>query len=189
MLHDLSSENSQTVLITPESLQRPDFQKAFNSLTMRKLLQLMRSMPIVESSHDNNSDYGKLSDLKQYNVPILGLTATATAETLSSISKVFNLDNPQVFKALVWRCSLVIEVINKKNKEQFLKKLRNVLLICDFKGQGGIIYCLRQTDVMDVSYRLTNKDEPVSVTIYLLLYIFAKCSKNFTVLWQQHNIN
>ena len=63
----------------------------------------MRSMPIVESSHDNNSDYGKLSDLKQYNVPVLGLTATATAETLSSISKVFNLDNPQVFKAPVWR--------------------------------------------------------------------------------------
>ena len=116
-MHDLSSENPQTkiVLITPESLQRPDFQKALNSLSMRNVLSFIaidEIHAIVESSHDYRSDYRKLSELKQYNVPILGLTATTTAETLSSIIKVLNLDNPQVFKAPAWRSNLVIQVIN-----------------------------------------------------------------------------
>ena len=170
LLHDLSSENPQTkiVLITPESLQRPDFQKALNSLSMRKLLSFIaidEMHAIVESSHDYRRDYRKLSELKQYNVPILGLTATATAETLSSITKVLNLDNPQVFKAPAWRSNLVIQVINKKNKEKVFEEIEKYI-DNDFKGQCGIIYCLHQTDVMDVSYRLTHKDEPVSVAIY-----------------------
>ena len=70
LLHYLSSENPQTkiALITPESLQRPDFQKALNSLSMRKLVSFIaidEMHAIVESSHDYRSDYRKFCYLKR----------------------------------------------------------------------------------------------------------------------------
>ena len=77
-----------------------------------------------------------------------------------------SLENANVFKAPAWRSNLVINIIIKKNKEKIFDKIVRKIDE-EHSGKCGVIFCLHQTDVMDISYCLTHKDPslPVSVTL------------------------
>ena len=102
--------------------------------------------------------------MKEFQVPILGLTAVATLRTLDTVTQVLSLENANIFKAPAWRSNLVINIITKKTKEkifdEFARKINE-----EYSGKCGIIYCLRQADVMHISNRLNHKDLPLPVSV------------------------
>ena len=170
LLNNLNSTNPHTkiVLISSESLQKTDFKQAIKSLANRKLLAFIaidEMHAIAESSHEYRGDYQKLDTLKEFQVPILGLTATATLQTLDTVTQVLTIENANIFKAPAWRSNLVVNIITKKNKEKISDGIARKIDE-EYSGECGIIYCLHQTDVMDISSRLTHKDPPLPVSVY-----------------------
>ena len=92
LFHDFNSEQPKTkiVLITPESIQREAFQEILPVLATSGKLGLIAIDEIhcmAESSPDFRPDYKKLNFLTVLNVPILGLTATATHKVVEIISE------------------------------------------------------------------------------------------------------
>ena len=171
LFHDFHQDNPQTkiILITPESIQRKDFQDILPILAKSNKLGFVAIDEIhcmAESSPDYRSDYKKLNFLTNLNIPILGLTATATNNTIKIISETLGLiNNIVVFKAPAQRPNLVTKVFCRKKKEKIFEEVEK--LVCDqFLNDCGIIYCLHQSDVMEISYRLTNRPEQVPVSVY-----------------------
>ena len=170
LLHDLQSERPTTkiILITPESLQRKEFQNVLSSLSNRKILFLIaidEMHCIAESSFQFRGDYRKLDTLINHSAPILGLTATATSERLTEVQTILKLNNPKIFKAPAWRPNLVIKIIQKKSKEKVLDEIQK-LITEEHYDECGIIYCLHQSDVNEVAYRLSHSEPSSKVSIY-----------------------
>jgi len=77
-----------------------------------------------------------------YRPVILALTATANNETLSKITKIAGLDNPNVYTINCDRENIFYRIINSKNKINDLKALLN--------NDKSIIYCLTIRSVEDI---------------------------------------
>ena len=171
LYHDFNSNNPQTkiTLITPESIQRKEFQNILPILAASGKLEFVVIDEIhfmAESSPDFRPDYKKLNFLTALKVPILGLTATATNKTVAIISETLNLSNQiVVIKAPAKRPNLVTKLFCRKKKEKIFEEVEK-LIFDQFADDCGIIYCLHQSDVMEISYRLTNRPDKLSVSIY-----------------------
>lgn len=95
--------------------------------------------------------------------PIIGLTATATANVLVDIQKMLNMEGCLVLRDSFYRPNLRYSVRDSSTKE----KLGDVADIINtkFLGQSGIIYCLTVKDCEDVSKQLT-EDYGISCASY-----------------------
>jgi ATP-dependent DNA helicase RecQ len=82
-------------------------------------------------------------------IPIMGLTATATERVRQDIIQQLNLRNPYIHVASFNRPNLYYEV-RQKTKHSFAE----VLQIIQKKGGSGIIYCLSRKKVDEVAYKL-----------------------------------
>lgn len=106
---------------------------------------------------DFRKDYLELSRLKKDfpNVPILGLTATATIQVVEDIKKTLQIPNACCFKSSFNRKNLLYEIRDKKgmNQEEDLRQL----LLTKFKNKTGIIYCLSRKDCEDLRNTIVKK--------------------------------
>ncbi|KAI8520360.1 hypothetical protein Bbelb_001140 [Branchiostoma belcheri] len=103
--------------------------------------------------HDFRPDYKTLGVLKrQYpNVPILGLTATATSYVIEDVKAILSMPSCLLFRASFNRRNLYYEVLRKPSShENVMEKL--VQVINDrFKGQSGIIYVFSRREAEQVA--------------------------------------
>lgn len=100
---------------------------------------------ISEWGHDFRPEYRNLRHIiKQLgDVPIIGLTATATPKVQEDILKNLDMANANTFKASFNRPNLYYEVRTKtKNIESDI-----IRFIKQHKGKSGIIYCLSRKKV------------------------------------------
>jgi ATP-dependent DNA helicase RecQ len=100
---------------------------------------------ISEWGHDFRPEYRNLRHIiKQLgNVPIIGLTATATPKVQEDILKNLDMSDAKTFKASFNRPNLFYEVRTKtKNIESDI-----IRFIKQHKGKSGIIYCLSRKKV------------------------------------------
>jgi ATP-dependent DNA helicase RecQ len=100
---------------------------------------------ISEWGHDFRPEYRNLRQIiKQLgDVPIIGLTATATPKVQEDILKNLDMSNAKTFKASFNRPNLFYEVRTKtKNIESDI-----IRFIKQHKGKSGIIYCLSRKKV------------------------------------------
>ncbi|XP_070551110.1 ATP-dependent DNA helicase Q1-like isoform X1 [Ptychodera flava] len=103
--------------------------------------------------HDFRPDYKILGILKRQfpEVPLLGLTATATQHILEDVKNLLNVPYCTVLRASYDRPNLYYEVRRKPRKhEQFLEEVSN-LLKGKFKGQSGIVYCFSKKEAEKVA--------------------------------------
>jgi ATP-dependent DNA helicase RecQ len=106
---------------------------------------------VSEWGHDFRPEYRQMQRVRDRypDIPIMGLTATATERVRQDIIQQLTLRNPYIHVASFNRPNLYYEV-RHKTKHSFAE----VLQIIQKKGGSGIIYCLSRKKVDDVAYKL-----------------------------------
>jgi ATP-dependent DNA helicase RecQ len=141
---DITSGVTKLLYVAPESLTKEEYVTFFKSVTI-SFVAIDEAHCISEWGHDFRPEYRNLRHIiKQLgDVPIIGLTATATPKVQEDILKNLDMPNAKTFKASFNRPNLYYEVRTKtKNIESDI-----IRFIKQHKGKSGIIYCLSRKKV------------------------------------------
>lgn len=100
--------------------------------------------------HDFRPDYKYLAIMKRQfpEVPILGVTATASAAIVADVQNMLDIESAVVLRAPLDRPNLVYEVLAKPSGNDEAVKMIARLILGRFKNQCGIVYCfsIKETD-------------------------------------------
>lgn len=109
--------------------------------------------------HDFRPDYKYLGILANMfpNVPILGLTATATASVLTDVQKILNIPGCLVIKSSFNRPNLFYKILEKPTSQEECITILEKLLKGRYKSESGIIYTNSIKDAEDISEGLRKR--------------------------------
>jgi ATP-dependent DNA helicase RecQ len=141
---DITSGLTKLLYVAPESLTKDEYVAFLQKVTI-SFVAIDEAHCISEWGHDFRPEYRNLRQIiKQLgDVPIIGLTATATPKVQEDILKNLDMSNATTFKASFNRPNLYYEVRTKtKNIESDI-----IRFIKQHKGKSGIIYCLSRKKV------------------------------------------
>jgi ATP-dependent DNA helicase RecQ len=142
---DITSGITKLLYVAPESLTKDEYVQFLQSVTV-SFVAIDEAHCISEWGHDFRPEYRNLRYIiKQLggDVPVIGLTATATPKVQEDILKNLDMSDARTFKASFNRPNLYYEVRTKtKNIESDI-----IRFIKQNKGKSGIIYCLSRKKV------------------------------------------
>ncbi|OYU80824.1 MAG: DNA helicase RecQ [Flavobacterium sp. BFFFF1] len=141
---DITSGITKLLYVAPESLTKEEYVTFLKTVPL-SFVAIDEAHCISEWGHDFRPEYRNLRHIiKQLgDVPIIGLTATATPKVQEDILKNLDMVNANTFKASFNRPNLFYEVRPKtKNVEADI-----IRFIKQNKGKSGIIYCLSRKKV------------------------------------------
>jgi len=146
---DISSGITKLLYVAPESLTKEEYVDFLQKETI-SFVAIDEAHCISEWGHDFRPEYRNLKSIIQRigdNIPIIGLTATATPKVQEDILKNLNMQDANTFKASFNRPNLYYEIRPKtKNVDtditRFVKKN---------EGKSGIIYCLSRKRVEELA--------------------------------------
>lgn len=109
--------------------------------------------------HDFRPDYQHLGLFKEMypDIPILGLTATATMEILADINKTLNLKSHVILTCPFNRPNLLYKVVFKPEKTHCVKMIANWMKN-RYKDMSGIIYTSTIKESEELSLALTEEN-------------------------------
>lgn len=151
---DLASGKTKMLYVAPETLTREDNIDFFKSLTI-SFFAVDEAHCISEWGHDFRPEYRRLKEVTDQinpDVPIIGLTATATPKVQSDILKNLGLRKPAIFISSFNRPNLYYEIQPKVNLEQTNKSI--VRFIQQHKNKSGIIYTLNRKTTEELANML-----------------------------------
>ncbi|CAM1340721.1 RecQ family ATP-dependent DNA helicase [Tenacibaculum aestuarii] len=145
---DIESGITKLLYVAPESLIKEEYVDFLRDQKI-SFVAIDEAHCISEWGHDFRPEYRNLrSIIKQIdNVPIIGLTATATEKVQEDILKTLGMTDANVFKASFNRANLFYEV-RPKTKEVEKDIIR---FIKQRQGKSGIIYCLSRKKVEEIA--------------------------------------
>ena len=146
---DILDGTTKLLYVAPESLTKAEYVEFLQSVPL-SFVAVDEAHCISEWGHDFRPEYRNLRAIINRlgdNIPIVGLTATATPKVQEDIIKNLMITDAKVFKASFNRPNLFYEIRPKtKNVDadiiRFVKK--NV-------GKSGIIYCLSRKRVEELA--------------------------------------
>ena len=145
---DIVSGITKLLYVAPESLTKEEYVDFLKNQKI-SFVAIDEAHCISEWGHDFRPEYRNLRNIisKIDDVPIIGLTATATPKVQEDILKTLGMSDATTFKASFNRPNLFYEVRPKTkdvNKDiiRFVKK---------YVGKSGIIYCLSRKKVEEVA--------------------------------------
>ena len=141
---DITAGITKLLYVAPESLTKDEYVNFLKNVPI-SFVAIDEAHCISEWGHDFRPEYRNLRHIiKQLgDVPIIGLTATATPKVQEDILKNLDMVNANTFKASFNRPNLYYEVRTKtKNIESDI-----IRFIKQHKGKSGIIYCLSRKKV------------------------------------------
>jgi ATP-dependent DNA helicase Q1 len=161
---DQANTTPRLLYCTPERI-------ASSKRFMAKLEKLYKSQRLsriaIDEAHccsawgnDFRPDYRKLGVLRQQfpNVPILALTATATASVCQDITTVLQIDGAEVFRNSIDRPNLFYQVKAKPNTATALLDDIATWIKSNFpSGESGIVYCLTRKDAETTADELSQR--------------------------------
>jgi ATP-dependent DNA helicase RecQ len=145
---DITSGLTKLLYVAPESLTKEE-NVAFLKSVAISFVAIDEAHCISEWGHDFRPEYRNLKNIiKQIgDVPVIGLTATATPKVQEDILKNLDMSDAITFKASFNRPNLYYEVRTKtKNVESDI-----IRFIRQHKGKSGVIYCLSRKKVEAVA--------------------------------------
>ena len=141
---DITSGLTKLLYVAPESLTKDEYVQFLQKVPI-SFVAIDEAHCISEWGHDFRPEYRNLKHIiKQLgDVPIIGLTATATPKVQEDILKNLDMSDATTYKASFNRANLYYEVRTKtKNIESDI-----IRFIKQHKGKSGIIYCLSRKKV------------------------------------------
>ncbi len=145
---DISAGLTKLLYVAPESLTKEEYVEFLQSVPI-SFVAIDEAHCISEWGHDFRPEYRNLRTIiKQLgDVPVIGLTATATPKVQEDILKNLDMTDAVTFKASFNRPNLFYEVRTKtKNIEADI-----IRFIKQNKGKSGIIYCLSRKKVEEIA--------------------------------------
>lgn len=145
---DITSGLTKLLYVAPESLTKEEYVHFLREVPL-SFVAIDEAHCISEWGHDFRPEYRNLRNIiKQLgDVPVIGLTATATPKVQEDILKNLDMSDANTFKASFNRPNLFYEVRTKtKNVESDI-----IRFIKQHKGKSGVIYCLSRKKVEEIA--------------------------------------
>ena len=148
VMSDIQNGVTKLLYMAPESLTKDDY---IDFLKNQKVsfVAIDEAHCISEWGHDFRPEYRNLKNIikKIDDVPIIGLTATATPKVQEDILKNLSIPNAKTFKASFNRPNLFYD-IRPKTKDVEKDIIR---FIKQYAGKSGIVYCLSRKKVEEIA--------------------------------------
>ena len=146
--NDIVSGITKLLYVAPESLIKEEYVDFLKNQKI-SFVAIDEAHCISEWGHDFRPEYRNLKNIIKNidNVPVIGLTATATPKVQDDILKNLGIVDANVFKASFNRPNLFYEVRPKTKdvEKDIIRFVRN------YKGKSGIIYCLSRKKVEEIA--------------------------------------
>lgn len=137
--------------VAPERAVMPSFVRALPRWNVQ-LIAVDEAHCVSEWGHEFRPEYRRIAELRRHlpNVPVLALTATATARVRSDIERALELRAPERFVAGFNRPNLRYSVFEKRDA------VKQLLNWCTARpSESGIIYTQSRTSAEDLAQRLS----------------------------------
>ena len=146
---DIEAGITKLLYVAPESLAKEENTDFLSSQTI-SFMAVDEAHCISEWGHDFRPEYRNLRHIIQQigdNIPIIGLTATATPKVQEDILKNLAITDANTFKASFNRPNLYYEIVPKTSQVdndiiRFIKQNQ---------GKSGIVYCLSRKRVEELA--------------------------------------
>lgn len=149
-LRDLFSGKVNLLFVSPERLAQSDFRDRLHDIDIRAFA-IDEAHCISHWGHDFRPEYRQLSVLQREfpDASVHAYTATATERVRNDIIEQLGLRQPEVLVGNFDRPNLLYRVLPRQD---LTKQVMEVL--SRHRGEGGIIYCIRRTDVDALTAKL-----------------------------------
>jgi ATP-dependent DNA helicase RecQ len=136
--------------VSPERLKTDIFLARFKQMKI-SLIAVDEAHCISEWGHDFRPPYREIWQLREIHkeIPIIALTATATARVREDIKTQLRLKDPSYFEGSFYRDNLTYEVYKTEDKLGEIIKYTKL-----FKGKCGVVYCQTRRDTKEVTKAL-----------------------------------
>ena len=149
---DIVSGITKLLYVAPESLTKDENVEFLQSVKI-SFVAIDEAHCISEWGHDFRPEYRNLKNIIERiddDIPIIGLTATATPKVQEDILKNLGIQDANTFKASFNRPNLYYEVRPKtKNVDKDI-----IRFVKQHEGKSGIIYCLSRKRVEELAQAL-----------------------------------
>jgi len=149
---DISNGITKLLYVAPESLTKEEYIEFLKTAGV-SFVAVDEAHCISEWGHDFRPEYRNLRTIVSRlgeNIPIIGLTATATPKVQEDIIKNLGINDAKVFKASFNRANLFYEVRTKTaNVDSDI-----IRFVKQNSGKSGIIYCLSRKRVEELAHVL-----------------------------------
>ena len=145
---DIQEGITKLLYVAPESLIKEEYVSFLKQQTI-SFVAIDEAHCISEWGHDFRPEYRNLKHIIEQidNVPVIGLTATATEKVQEDILKTLGISDATKFKASFNRSNLFYEVRPKtKDVEKDI-----IRFVKQREGKSGIIYCLSRKKVEEIA--------------------------------------
>ena len=146
---DITNGVTKLLYVAPESLTKEEYVDFLQSQTI-SFVAIDEAHCIREWGHDFRPEYRNLKTIIKRigdNIPIIGLTATATPKVQEDILKNLGIQEANTFKASFNRPNLYYEIRPKtKNVNGDI-----IRFVKQHEGKSGIIYCLSRKRVEELA--------------------------------------
>jgi ATP-dependent DNA helicase RecQ len=145
---DITSGLTKLLYVAPESLTKEEYTAFLKNIPL-SFVAIDEAHCISEWGHDFRPEYRNLRTIIRNlgDVPIIGLTATATPKVQEDILKNLDMVDANTFKASFNRPNLYYEIRPKqKTVEGDI-----IRFIRQHKGKSGVIYCLSRKKVEEIA--------------------------------------
>ena len=147
--NDIVNGITKLLYVAPESLTKEEYVEFLRSVKI-SFMAVDEAHCISEWGHDFRPDYRNLRHIIKRigdNIPIIGLTATATPKVQEDILKSLGIQDAATFKASFNRPNLYYEVRPKtKNVDADITRF-----VKQNEGKSGIVYCLSRKRVEELA--------------------------------------
>ena len=146
---DITSGLTKLLYVAPESLTKEEYIAFLREINV-SFVAIDEAHCISEWGHDFRPEYRNLRQIIRQlgpDIPIIGLTATATPKVQEDILKNLEIPDANTFKASFNRPNLYYEIRPKtKNVESDI-----IRFIKQNSGKSGVIYCLSRKKVEEIT--------------------------------------
>jgi len=146
---DITNGITKLLYVAPESLTKEEYVEFLRSVKI-SFMAVDEAHCISEWGHDFRPEYRNLKSIIKRigdDIPIIGLTATATPKVQEDILKNLGMTDANTFKASFNRPNLYYEIRPKtKNVDSDI-----IRFIKQHEGKSGIVYCLSRKRVEELA--------------------------------------